>query len=230
MNRWELAFADWRRDAALRLAARPREDGSRFLAPRWPWGLALGLVLLALVLWAPAWSASLQQALRDLVTLGSGWRLHEPVLTALGFCTVFALLSAVSLPGCSVLALGAGAIFGPLWGAALITLSSAAGALVPFQLARGMGRERVRLRFAAAFERIDSGIQKAGIRYLLLLRLAPVLPYALVNPLMGLTPMPTWTFFWVSALGMSLGSAAYAWAGSGIGAWAYWPGPSAVVP
>jgi uncharacterized membrane protein YdjX (TVP38/TMEM64 family) len=34
---------------------------------------------------------------------------------------------------------------------------------------------------------------------------------------MGLTRMPAWTFFWVSALGMAAGSAVYAVAGAGLG-------------
>ena len=50
------------------------------------------------------------------------------------------------------------------------------------------------------------------------LRVAPVVPFAILNPVMGLSSIGAWTFFWVSALGMAAGSAAYALAGAGVGA------------
>jgi uncharacterized membrane protein YdjX (TVP38/TMEM64 family) len=209
MNRWILARADWR-------AALERRTGWRGL-----WILAVLLIVIACALvWAPSWLVPLQDRLHALVAGGEDWHERWPAATVLAFCLLFAAMSASSLPGCSVLALGAGAVFGPALAALLITVSSALGALVPFYLARHVGRESLRRRFARQFEAIDQGVQHAGLRYLLLLRLAPVIPYALVNPLMGLTTMRGWTFFWVSALGMLAGSAVYALAGAGLGAWA----------
>lgn len=185
------------------------------------WALVALLIVVAVALvWMPPWLAPLQDRLHALVEGGAQWHERWPAVTVLIFCLLFAALSAASLPGCSVLALGAGAVFGPALAAVLITLASALGALVPFYLARHVGRETLRRRFARQFEAIDQGVQHAGLRYLLLLRLAPVIPYALVNPLMGLTTMRAWTFFWVSALGMLAGSAVYALAGAGLGAWA----------
>jgi uncharacterized membrane protein YdjX (TVP38/TMEM64 family) len=49
-----------------------------------------------------------------------------------------------------------------------------------------------------------------------------VVPYPLVNPLMGLTRMPLARFFVVSALGMLASSAAYVVAGSALGQAASW--------
>jgi uncharacterized membrane protein YdjX (TVP38/TMEM64 family) len=208
MNRWTLALADWR-------------EAREWRAGRgWWWGL--GFVALAAVLWwtSPAILEQLHRLLHAMVSGTAIWYAAHPVWAMAAFCALFAALSAVSLPGCSVLALGAGAVFGPAWGAMLIALASALGAVVPFQLARHFGREKLRLKYAARFAAIDRGVQHAGLRYLLLLRLAPVIPFALVNPLMGLTTMRTWTFFWASAVGMLAGSAAYAIAGAGIGSWA----------
>lgn len=209
MNRWILARADWR-------AALERRTGWRGL---WVFSAVLILVGCAWV-WAPPWLEALQERLHALVAGGAEWHASWPATTVILFCLLFAAFSAASMPGCSVLALGAGAVFGPVVAALLITVSSALGALVPFYLARHVGRESLRRRFARQFEAIDQGVQHAGLRYLLLLRLAPVIPYALVNPLMGLTTMRGWTFFWVSALGMLAGSAVYALAGAGLGAWA----------
>ncbi len=182
--------------------------------------LVLALVVAALI-WAgpPLWQ-QLQSVLSTVVSRGNGWYLNAPGFTQLGFVLLFALLSAVAIPGGSVLAVAAGAVFGAGLGTFYITLSSAIGATVSFAVARRLGRERLRARFPQWWHAVDEGVHRRGGRYLLALRLAPLIPYAVVNPLMGLTPMRTWTFFWISALGMAPGSAAYAFAGAGLALWA----------
>jgi uncharacterized membrane protein YdjX (TVP38/TMEM64 family) len=208
MNPWSLALADWR--AALR-----QRRGWH-----WPWTLAALLALLLLALWTPSGLSRLQGALHQAVQQGLAWEAAWPGAAVLVFCALFASWAASRLPGCSLLALAAGALFGPWLGAVLIAVAAALGALGQFYAARWFGREPLRRRFAQQFEAIDQGVQHAGQRYLLLLRLAPVIPYAVVNRLMGLTRMRGWTFFWASALGMAASSVLYALAGAGIGAWA----------
>ncbi|HCS28064.1 MAG TPA: TVP38/TMEM64 family protein, partial [Spongiibacteraceae bacterium] len=51
--------------------------------------------------------------------------------------------------------------------------------------------------------------EKDGAFYLFTLRLVPVFPFFLINLAMGLTPIKTWTFYWVSQLGMLAGTAVY---------------------
>ena len=45
-------------------------------------------------------------------------------------------------------------------------------------------------------------------------RLIPIFPYFVINLVMGLTKMKTWTFFWVSLVGMLAGTIVYVNAGS----------------
>jgi uncharacterized membrane protein YdjX (TVP38/TMEM64 family) len=47
-----------------------------------------------------------------------------------------------------------------------------------------------------------------------MLRLVPAIPFLLVNAGMGLTCMRTWTYYWVSQLGMLAGTLLFANAGS----------------
>ena len=49
-----------------------------------------------------------------------------------------------------------------------------------------------------------------------MLRLVPAVPFFVINAVMGLTHLRTWTFGWVSQLGMLAGSAVYVYAGSRI--------------
>lgn len=46
------------------------------------------------------------------------------------------------------------------------------------------------------------------------LRLVPIFPFFLINLAMGLTPMKTWTFYWVSQAGMLAGTLVYVNAGT----------------
>ncbi len=183
--------------------------------------LVAAVALLAFVLFAsPNGWTLIHQWMHSLVMHGNIWYLSNPFTTLLAFFLIFTFLSAVSLPGSSVLALGAGAVFGAGIATALITLASSLGATAIFLVARRFGRDRWRQRFPDWWAKVDEGVRKRGIRYLLLLRLAPLIPYAVVNPLMAMTSMRAWTFFWVSAVGMLGGSAAYALAGAGLAFWA----------
>ena len=131
-----------------------------------------------------------------------------------GLFMLFTLLSALALPGCSVLALAAGLCLGWLPGTVLVALASTLGATISFLAARHWWRDAVRRRFSHRFAVIEKGLARDGAYYLFSLRMAPVIPYALINPLMGLSAMPLRQFFVVSLLGMTAGSAAYVYAGT----------------
>jgi pyruvate/2-oxoglutarate dehydrogenase complex dihydrolipoamide dehydrogenase (E3) component len=57
-------------------------------------------------------------------------------------------------------------------------------------------------------------VNREGAFYLFSLRLIPVVPFFLINLLMGLTRMKVWTFYWVSQLGMLAGTAVFVNAGT----------------
>jgi pyruvate/2-oxoglutarate dehydrogenase complex dihydrolipoamide dehydrogenase (E3) component len=61
---------------------------------------------------------------------------------------------------------------------------------------------------------INAGVDKEGAFYLFTLRLIPVVPFFLINLLIGLTRMKVWTYYWVSQIGMLAGTAVYVNAGT----------------
>ena len=69
-------------------------------------------------------------------------------------------------------------------------------------------------RFGTRLADIDKGIARDGAFYLFTLRLVPLLPFFVINLLMGLTTMRAWTFYWVSQLGMLAGTVVYVNAGT----------------
>jgi uncharacterized membrane protein YdjX (TVP38/TMEM64 family) len=188
---------------------------------------AASAIVWAVVAWVGAFDIDPANLLRGHLSDVTAWHMHSPLQVLCVFCGVFCLMSALAIPGCSVLALGAGAVFGASGGTFVVTLASAAGASLSFAMARRFARPALRRRYSARLDAIDAGLARDGTLYLFTLRLAPVVPYALLNPMMGVTSISAWTFFWVSAVGMLAGSAMYAMAGAGL---AQWSQPVAAVP
>ncbi len=137
-----------------------------------------------------------------------------PVTVVLAYFVVFALLTALCLPGAAALMLLAGAGFGLTWGSLLATLASTAGACLTMLGARYLLRHRVESRWAARLHQVNQGLQAQGAMYLLSLRLLPVIPFVPLNLISGLTRLPVWTFFWASAVGMLPGTVVYVYAGT----------------
>ncbi|MDZ4129470.1 MAG: VTT domain-containing protein, partial [Hydrogenophaga sp.] len=144
-------------------------------------------------------------------------REHQPLQLALGFFLVYVAVTALSLPGAVIVTLAGGAIFGLGWGLLLVSFASSVGATLAFLTARFLLRDSVQSRFGQRLADVDKGIQKDGAFYLFTLRLIPVVPFFVVNLLMGLTKMKTWTYYWVSQLGMLAGTAVYVNAGTQLG-------------
>jgi uncharacterized membrane protein YdjX (TVP38/TMEM64 family) len=144
------------------------------------------------------------------------WQQQSPVLFVAGFMLLFVLLSVLALPGCWALSLLAGSAFGTLAGTLLVGLASTLGALLAFLAARHWGRDRVQRRLGHRLQGLDRLIERHGALGLVGLRLLPVLPYPLLNPLLGLSRMSVPGFFWPSLLGLTLGSLPYVWAGQSL--------------
>jgi pyruvate/2-oxoglutarate dehydrogenase complex dihydrolipoamide dehydrogenase (E3) component/uncharacterized membrane protein YdjX (TVP38/TMEM64 family) len=137
---------------------------------------------------------------------------HPWALRALYF-GLYGVVAALALPGAALLTLAGGAIFGFGWGLLLVSFASSLGATLAFWLARWLLRDWVQRRFAQRLALVNAGLQKDGALYLFGLRLIPVFPFFLINLTMGLTGLRSWTFYWVSQLGMLLGTAVYVNAG-----------------
>jgi uncharacterized membrane protein YdjX (TVP38/TMEM64 family) len=72
----------------------------------------------------------------------------------------------------------------------------------------------VESRFHARFRKINEAFEREGAYYLFTLRLIPLVPFFVINAVMGLTRIPVRTFWWVSQLGMLPGTFAFVYAGS----------------
>lgn len=142
------------------------------------------------------------------------WRDASPVLVLGGFFLIYVTATALSLPGAAILTLTAGALFGLVEGLLLASFASSLGALLAFLVSRYILRDSIKRRFPDRLASIDKGIEREGAFYLFTLRLVPLFPFFLINLLMGLTAIKSWTFYWVSQIGMLAGTFVYVNAGT----------------
>lgn len=161
--------------------------------------------------------------LAELLTLESlksqqaslGTYYQESPLQMIGmYFLIYVACTALSIPGAAVLTLAGGAFFGFWMGLLVVSFASTVGATLAFLASRFLLRDFVQSKFGDKLSGINEGIKKEGAFYLFSLRLIPVFPFFLVNLVMGLTPINTVTYFFVSQIGMLAGTAAFVNAGT----------------
>lgn len=183
------------------------------LNKRW---LALGVLLAAVLLF---FALDLGQylnldAIKARQAQLEAWRAAQPLRAALFFFTAYVLVTALSLPGATVMTLVGGAIFGLWWGTLLISFASSIGATLAFLASRWLLGGWVQARFAERLKTFNAGMERDGAFYLFTLRLVPLVPFFVINLAMGLTRIRPLTFYGVSQLGMLPATLVYVNAGT----------------
>lgn len=140
---------------------------------------------------------------------------HRAV-TIMAYMGIYILVTALSLPGATMMTLIGGALFGLWTGVLIISFASTIGATLAFLAARFLLRDFVQNKFGDKLTAINKGIEKDGIFYLFTLRLVPLFPFFVINLVMGLTPIRTVGFYVVSQIGMLAGTIVYVNAGTQI--------------
>ena len=132
---------------------------------------------------------------------------------------VFALIytaAAVFLLPASPLTLAAGALWGPAVGLAVVLPSSWLASAAAFGVgrfgARGWVAERVRRD--RRLQALDQAVAAGGVRIVALLRLSPLVPFNLLNYVLGASRVTFRQYLVGSVVGMLPGTALYVWIGS----------------
>lgn len=190
--------------------AETRSLARRFAKPL----LLLGVVSMAVILWLTLGD---YVTLEYLSTKESELRAfqadHAWLVYGVAFL-VYVAMAGLSLPGAAALSLVYAWYFGFFRGVILVSFASTAGATVAFLLSRHLFREAVLASFGSRLGSFNERLRQDGAFYLLWLRLVPLVPFFVINLVMGLTPLRTRTFWWVSQLGMLPGTMVYVYAGS----------------
>lgn len=185
------------------------------------------IAVVALVLLTPVrrWAAELVGWVND---KGSG--------AAAIYAALYVVAAVLLLPG-SALTLGAGFVYGVVWGTVIVFPAAMIASLVAFGIARRVAHEAVQRRVARhrRFAAIDRAVGRAGFKITVLLRLSPVIPYGLLNFALGVTSVRFRDYAVATAVGMLPGTVMYVYLGSLVTSasdlgrssergWLYWAG------
>ena len=140
----------------------------------------------------------IKQKYGDIQLLINDRYLFYYLLFFLGYIVVTALVVPISL----LKTLLAGALFGLLPGVILTSFASTIGSTLCFLISRYLFKDIFQEKYKKYLVKVNLGIKKEGLLYLLFLRLSPIFPFFLINLTFGLTQMKWTNFYWISQLGM----------------------------
>jgi uncharacterized membrane protein YdjX (TVP38/TMEM64 family) len=179
-------------------------------------GLLLLLVALTVALWWAFQDRLNTRYLADREAELSALYDSRPWLIRCGAFIVYVLVTGLSIPGAAMMSMIYAWFLGFWQALLLISFASTAGAVLSMLISRYLLREWVEARFQERYQKINAAFEREGAYYLFTLRLIPLVPFFVINAVMGLTRIPVRTFWWVSQLGMLPGTIAFVYAGSTI--------------
>lgn len=126
------------------------------------------------------------------------------------FAAIYICAEVLALPAVPLTA-SAGYLFGALPGTATVLISATIAAGISFLLGRTFLRSWVAsiAEENPTLKAIDSAVGKEGFKIVLLLRLSPLLPFALSNYFYGVTAVDFWPYLLATLLGFAPGTFAY---------------------
>ncbi|CAN5485338.1 TVP38/TMEM64 family protein [soil metagenome] len=174
------------------------------------WKLVVAGILAAALVYTLSVSdvrAHLKDALDWIQSLGA-W---GPV----AFIVTYIVVTVALVPG-SVLTLGAGAVFGPVWGTVWVSIASVSGASAAFLVGRYAVRGWVKKKIDKhpKFKAVDEAIGEQSWKIVFLIRLSPLFPFNFLNYAFGVTKVKFWSHLSASWLGMLPGTIMYVYLGS----------------
>ncbi len=133
---------------------------------------------------------------------------------AIAFIVLYIIATVAFLPG-SILTLGAGVVFGVIWGSIYVFIGATLGATGAFLVGRYLARGWVATKIAdnKKFAAIDHAVGREGLKIVLLTRLSPIFPFNLLNYAFGVTDVSLKDYF-IGSVGMIPGTIMYVYIGS----------------
>lgn len=140
-----------------------------------------------------------------------------PVTAVILFVLVYALATALSVPGGIVLTLTGGFLFGIWLGTAAVVVGATTGATALFLVARSSFGDALRAKAGPWLAKMEAGFKEDALSYLLVLRLIPAFPFFVVNLVPAFLGVPLKTYVIATFLGIIPGTFVFASIGAGLG-------------
>ncbi|MDF1608275.1 TVP38/TMEM64 family protein [Hoeflea sp. YIM 152468] len=145
-----------------------------------------------------------------------GFVADNRIVSALGYFVLYALAVAFAFPAASILTIFAGFVFGWFIGGALTVFAATTGAATIFLAARSAFGDVLRKRAGPFAAKLADGFTRDAFGYLLVLRLAPVFPFFIINIAPAFFDIKLRTYVAATFLGIIPGTFAYTWLGQGL--------------
>ncbi|MEM1236419.1 MAG: TVP38/TMEM64 family protein [Pseudomonadota bacterium] len=136
------------------------------------------------------------------------------------FILVYAVIIAFALPGAAIASITGGFLFALFPGTLFNMIAATLGATATFMAARyGFGDAAAKKldESDGIMGRIKKGIDQNQWETLFLIRLLPILPFAVSNVALSLVGLPLWKYVTGTFIGIIPGAIVYTWIGAGVG-------------
>lgn len=143
---------------------------------------------------------------------------NNAVLAPLGFMAIYAIATAISVPGGVILTIAGGFMFGTWLGGLYVVTGATIGAAAIFLIAKTSLGDVLKRKAGPRLQRMEEGFRENALSYLLFLRLIPLFPFWLVNLVPAFLGVGLGTFIIGTFFGIIPGSLVFASVGNGLGA------------
>jgi uncharacterized membrane protein YdjX (TVP38/TMEM64 family) len=135
-------------------------------------------------------------------------------ISGVAFIGIYILSTVAFLPA-SILTLGAGAVFGVIWGSLYVFVGATLGSIAAFLVGRYLARDWISKKIAdnQNFAAIDQAVAHSGFKIVLLTRLSPLFPFNLLNYAFGITGVGLKDYA-IASIGMLPATVMYVYIGS----------------
>ncbi|WP_019507434.1 TVP38/TMEM64 family protein [Pleurocapsa sp. PCC 7319] len=132
----------------------------------------------------------------------------------IAFILLYIIATVALIPG-SILTLGAGVVFGVVWGSIYVLVGAIIGETCAFLLGRYIARDWISRKIAGnkVFDALNQALNRDGLKIILLTRLSPIFPFSLLNYAFGVTGISLRDYF-LGSIGMIPMTVTYVYFGS----------------
>ncbi len=133
------------------------------------------------------------------------------------FIAIYAVSTALSLPGATILTIAGGFLFGIWFGTVYAVIGATIGATGVFLVARTAIGQSLRERAGPWFSKMEDGFRDNALSYMLVLRLVPLFPFFVVNLVPAFMGVSLRIYVLATLIGIIPGAWVYASVGAGLG-------------
>lgn len=129
------------------------------------------------------------------------------------------IIGAICFMPCVPFTLGAGFLFGLMWGSIIILIATNIASVVAFLISRYFARGCIERRLGGRYSKfrlIDAAIKQDGFKIVALVRSSPLHPYGICNYLFGITSVTFPSYVLANVIAMTPGTVLEVWTGTSI--------------